>query len=568
DSGGNTVSIVGFTRSNPTYFGSYSITGASSNKLFIAKASSGGQWLEAKQADGTSVLRGGSISIDTQGNRYVIGELRGTGTFGTITIASSTNGTIRDHFVAKMSNTGTWLRAKAISGGLAGLPYRNNIDIDPVGDVYIIGEFLGTQQIGPNLFNAGATTDIFIGKLSTAGSWIWSQQISGTVTVSAGAIKYTNDGGIYVAGSNLASTTAAHIIQKRNGSGEYFGEKEFTFGNIRGISLLEDDIYAIGSTNQSVTVDSVTITASSSQGNAWVGKLQGTGSASGSLFTINNDALTTSTTSVTLNINCPIDAGVGGEVIIYDNSSPNINGTRTGCTATKPWTLTAGEGLRIVYMKTKDALGNISEEYSDNIFLDGGTPTVGTGYISVGMTGNNGTPKYYKGTITISGAVSDTVGLNTGTCMYTLNGSTWSAANYSGTSTTGYCYIGGLTPGVDINIRFRIQDAVGNMGTGGIGTYIYDGVGPNASSIDLPYPGDGFATGTIDFSWSAVTDNPGGGIGVSGYYYVVSTGVSYSPVYKSGFIQTNSITLTGFVDAVADPYNWKVYAIDKFGNTG
>jgi hypothetical protein len=33
-------------------------------------------------------------------------------------------------------------------------------------------------------------------------------------------------------------------------------------------------------------------------------------------------------------------------------------------------------------MKTKDALNNISEEYSDDILLDGGAPIVGQGYIS------------------------------------------------------------------------------------------------------------------------------------------------------------------------------------------
>jgi hypothetical protein len=33
-------------------------------------------------------------------------------------------------------------------------------------------------------------------------------------------------------------------------------------------------------------------------------------------------------------------------------------------------------------MKTKDALGNISEEYTDTIILDTAGPIVSTGYIS------------------------------------------------------------------------------------------------------------------------------------------------------------------------------------------
>jgi len=47
------------------------------------------------------------------------------------------------------------------------MPYASNIDIDPIGNVYIVGQFIGTGQFGPNLFDAGTTTDIFIGKLST-----------------------------------------------------------------------------------------------------------------------------------------------------------------------------------------------------------------------------------------------------------------------------------------------------------------------------------------------------------------------------------------------------------------
>jgi hypothetical protein len=108
---------------------------------------------------------------------------------------------------------------------------------------------------------------------------------------------------------------------------------------------------------------------SSGSTDVFIGKISYV-TGTGELFMINSGAATTNTVNVTLNITCPTDAGVGGEVIIYDNTTPNINATRTGCTATKPWVLNSVNGVKTVYMKTKDALGNISEEYTDTIILN------------------------------------------------------------------------------------------------------------------------------------------------------------------------------------------------------
>jgi hypothetical protein len=44
--------------------------------------------------------------------------------------------------------------------------------------------------------------------------------------------------------------------------------------------------------------------------------------------------------------------------------------------------LESGDGTKIVYMRTKDSLGNISEDYSDTIILDSTSPIVNKAYIS------------------------------------------------------------------------------------------------------------------------------------------------------------------------------------------
>ena len=110
-------------------------------------------------------------------------------------------------------------------------------------------------------------------------------------------------------------------------------------------------------------------------------------------------------------------------------------------------------------------------------------PIVGQAYISSWVTGMSvALNNYYKWIIDISGAVSDNLWLNTGTCMYTT-GSTRAPATYSGTVTTGYCYATGLNPLATINIRFKIEDNEGNTTTWATGTYIYDVTPPSTWTI-------------------------------------------------------------------------------------
>jgi hypothetical protein len=56
------------------------------------------------------------------------------------------------------------------------------------------------------------------------------------------------------------------------------------------------------------------------------------------VFSINSGATYTNSSTITLNISCPTDAGVGGEQIAYDTSA-NPDTNRTGCTANKTFTI-------------------------------------------------------------------------------------------------------------------------------------------------------------------------------------------------------------------------------------
>jgi hypothetical protein len=71
-----------------------------------------------------------------------------------------------------------------------------------------------------------------------------------------------------------------------------------------------------------------------------------------------------------------------------------------------------------------------------------------------------------------------------------------------------------------LNIRFRIADIAGNLGTGNTGTFLYDATGPSAPVTQSPISGAYLNTGNITFLWSTGSD---AGIGQSGYVYQIST---------------------------------------------
>jgi len=88
---------------------------------------------------------------------------------------------------------------------------------------------------------------------------------------------------------------------------------------------------------------------------------------------INNDAAYTNSTSVTLNLTYT-DATSGVSQVRYSNDGIWDTEPWESPSASKPWTLPAGDGTKMVYYQIKDAAGNLSITYSDSIVLDTTAP--------------------------------------------------------------------------------------------------------------------------------------------------------------------------------------------------
>lgn len=99
---------------------------------------------------------------------------------------------------------------------------------------------------------------------------------------------------------------------------------------------------------------------------------------SGVTITINDNALYTTNATVTLKIATSDEQTTGYQMKIWGIENVADEGSASWETfaATKSVKLTAGDGLKTVYVKVRDDVGNESTEASDTITLDTAVPAV------------------------------------------------------------------------------------------------------------------------------------------------------------------------------------------------
>lgn len=149
--------------------GSYQLTSTVDDDCFISKLDSSGNFMWAKNMEGTSVTQGRSIVLDAFGNIYISGYFLESADFdpgsGTFNLTSSG---FSDLFVSKLDAFGNFVWATSNGGNL--WDGGNSLSVDASGNVYSTGQFAVTVDFDPheglsNLTSFGAT-DIYILKIS------------------------------------------------------------------------------------------------------------------------------------------------------------------------------------------------------------------------------------------------------------------------------------------------------------------------------------------------------------------------------------------------------------------
>lgn len=194
DGNGNTYTTGYITVA--TTFGTNTANTNGGSDMFLAKTNSTGGFDWVVNGGGTSTDRGNAVACDANGNVYVTGFFNGTGTFGSSSITSAGS---QDVFVAKYNSGGNlqWV----VRAGGAGADIANGISIDNSGNVLIAGQFSGVSTFGTTtLTSVNSSIDIFVAKISSAGSFIWAKQGAGKFEDRALSISCDGSGNSYVTG--------------------------------------------------------------------------------------------------------------------------------------------------------------------------------------------------------------------------------------------------------------------------------------------------------------------------------------------------------------------------------
>jgi hypothetical protein len=154
--------------------------------IFVHKLSPNGDFLWAKQMEGTSNEKSSSIAVDTQSNVYLTGIFGGP--FGAtvdfdpdinnVQNFTVTSGTI-DVFVQKLNTNGDLIWIKQIQ--CTSVSDATSMVLDDAGNSYLLGIFNGNITLNssgsPTVLVSSGDEDIFIQKLNTNGDFVWGKRI-------------------------------------------------------------------------------------------------------------------------------------------------------------------------------------------------------------------------------------------------------------------------------------------------------------------------------------------------------------------------------------------------------
>jgi len=178
-----------------THFGTYTLTSAGSNDIFVAKISSMGLWRWASQAGGINTDYGHAITNDNSGNSYVTGMFQNAAQFGPYYIQGSGS---YDIFIAKMDANGIWQWAKQAGG--VNYDDGEGITVDNEGNVYLTGGFTDVAFFDSDSIESYGGRDIFVAKIDPSCTWQWVINAGGNLSDRGSFIIIDNEDNSYVTG--------------------------------------------------------------------------------------------------------------------------------------------------------------------------------------------------------------------------------------------------------------------------------------------------------------------------------------------------------------------------------
>jgi hypothetical protein len=183
--------------------------------IFVAKFGANGDLLWVQQAGGTDADEGHAVVLDAAGNLHLTGGFAGTANiFGNSASAQGFPGSM-DVFLVKLDADGRpmWFQRGSGSSHDSG----NAIALDPEGDVYVSGLFVGSASFGSRqLTSTSGQADVFFVKYTRDGGFLWAFQAGGTAYMSGNGLGVDSEGSAYGTGFYRSSTTVGGLILTNN----------------------------------------------------------------------------------------------------------------------------------------------------------------------------------------------------------------------------------------------------------------------------------------------------------------------------------------------------------------
>ena len=178
-------------------FGGGQLLSAGSSDIFLTKLAVGsGNHLWSQRFGDSNAQYARGVAVDSQGNVLLTGMFRGTVDFGGGSLTSAGG---LDAYIAKFDAQGSHLWSKSF--GDANNQYGQGIAVDSGDNVWLIGSFYGTIDLGGGLLASAGGLDVFVAKFDTSGNHIWSGRFGDAENQDGTAIALDAAGNALLAGT-------------------------------------------------------------------------------------------------------------------------------------------------------------------------------------------------------------------------------------------------------------------------------------------------------------------------------------------------------------------------------
>jgi Domain of unknown function (DUF4347)/Bacterial Ig domain/Calx-beta domain len=216
---GDHAGSIGVDSAGNTYVAT-AVSGPNGWGVTLSKLDPAGTALWTRTYDTKAAENVFKVAVDSTNDAiYLLGDLRGSATFGATTL-SSASPSLDDIFITKLNGQGTVSWARRIGAG--GLDTATDLAVDSTGAIYVAGNFQGTVDFDPGAGTQNRTAgglSAFVLKWNANGTYAWATQLGGT------AFTYGKDLEV--------GAQSVYLVGEFNGAGT-FGTNNFTSNNTDG----------------------------------------------------------------------------------------------------------------------------------------------------------------------------------------------------------------------------------------------------------------------------------------------------------------------------------------------